>query len=294
MSPSPPEHLFAFIFLIFHIDTRHKQGKTLAGIVYLHRILDNRVGGVSARNFKMFRNLCGDSSLQNVVIATTMWGQVDSPTGVARETELATKDIFFKPVLEKGGRLARHEGTIACGQSILRLLFNRPPTVLQIQRELESGMDLTQTAAGKEVTREINAQIAQHQSDIRQIVEEIKEAGRLRDEQTRQELTQEREKLQREILRVQTESDRLASGYVEAFAKLEAKMKDKETEKAAKRARWNSECGIDECEHDRRKVVKAAAADNAVLEAKLGAAIPVFGFWGKLAVMLAPFSLSWK
>ncbi|KAH6624179.1 P-loop containing nucleoside triphosphate hydrolase protein [Chaetomium sp. MPI-SDFR-AT-0129] len=45
----------------------------LAGIVYLHRIEDNRVGGAGTTNLRMFRELCGDDGLACVVLATTMW-----------------------------------------------------------------------------------------------------------------------------------------------------------------------------------------------------------------------------
>ncbi|KAL4061675.1 hypothetical protein V8B97DRAFT_2066349, partial [Scleroderma yunnanense] len=45
----------------------------LTGLIYVHRISDTRVGGNAQRNLRMFRNLCGDESLKNVVIVTTMW-----------------------------------------------------------------------------------------------------------------------------------------------------------------------------------------------------------------------------
>ena len=55
----------------------------------------------------MFRKLCGDSTLQNVVIVTDMWGGVNPQVGGAREAELVREGIFFKPVLDKGAQIAR-------------------------------------------------------------------------------------------------------------------------------------------------------------------------------------------
>jgi len=55
----------------------------------------------------MFRKLCGDSTLQNVVIVTNMWGEVDPQVGGACEAELMREDIFFKPILDKGAQIAR-------------------------------------------------------------------------------------------------------------------------------------------------------------------------------------------
>jgi hypothetical protein len=42
----------------------------LSGLIYVHRISDVLMGGISSRNFRMFRKLCGDDTLKNVVIVT--------------------------------------------------------------------------------------------------------------------------------------------------------------------------------------------------------------------------------
>ncbi|KAF8896190.1 hypothetical protein BD779DRAFT_1494454 [Infundibulicybe gibba] len=165
-------------------------------------------GGISTRNFKMFRELCGEGTLKNVVILTNMWGEVG-------KEELATRDIFFKPVLDKGAQLLRHTRTIESAQNILRYLINNHPLSLKIQREL--------TAAGSELNRELMEQAKKHQ--------EMKEAIRTKDEETRKELEIERQKLQTEMSRVQDQSQKLASDYNEEKAKLEKRLNEL-TEKA--------------------------------------------------------------
>ncbi|KAG5636062.1 hypothetical protein H0H81_009233 [Sphagnurus paluster] len=262
----------------------------LSGVIYMHRILDNRMGGISSRNFKMFRNLCGDKTLENVAIVTNMWAGVDLHIGEAREKELASKDMFFKPVLDKGAKLVRHDHTLESAHNIIRSFFNQVPQALQIQQELDSGMDISQTSAGRELDRDLMELITQHRKDIQAIIEEMKEASYLRDEQARQELAQDREKLQEEVKRIQADSENLASGYMEALRKLEERMNETQrTEKVS--------ADIQDLQaHNEEQVRhwKATTPDNAVLEAKLGGAFPIFGFWGKMAVMLSPFSLSWK
>jgi len=81
----------------------------------------------------MFRQLCGESILRNVVIVTNMWGEVDRQVGEAREAEL--KDTFFKSSLEKGAQIARNENTITSAQKIIRLILNNHPIPLQIRVE---------------------------------------------------------------------------------------------------------------------------------------------------------------
>ena len=68
----------------------------------------------------MFRKLCGDETLKNVLIVTTMWGAVEPSIGDAREKELTTNDLLFKPVLDKGARMLRHDNTPGRAQDIVR------------------------------------------------------------------------------------------------------------------------------------------------------------------------------
>ncbi|KAF9788737.1 hypothetical protein BJ322DRAFT_1050872 [Thelephora terrestris] len=71
----------------------------------------------------MFRELCGDNALHKVVIVTQMWGQVDVEVGNEREAELKREDDFFKPVLDKGARMERHENTALSAERNVRLIL---------------------------------------------------------------------------------------------------------------------------------------------------------------------------
>lgn len=245
------------------------------------------MGGISGRNFRMFRHLCGDSSLSNVVIVTTMWDQIDRAAGEAREVELMTKPIFFEPVIARGARMARHDNTIESARSIISSIISRHWTqrALQIQEELEAGMDIGATKAGRELDKDLRERSMRHKDDLRAVVEEMQEAIRLRDEESRRELVSEREKLEAMIKRLEHESAGLASGYAEALARLEAKMQSS-VKPLPLQSSFSSAT---------QPIVAAAETEsNAILEGKIAAAFPIFGFWGRLAVMLAPFSLSWK
>ena len=157
------------------IDDRYEQGKKLAGVIYIHRISDFRMGGISTRNFKMFRELCGESSLKNVVIVTNMWGEVSRDVGEAREQELATQSMFFKPVLDKGALMLRHENTVQSAHNILGHIISNHPLSLQIQRELvDQKKDISQTSAGAELNRELMEQIQKHKTEMRTLQEEMR------------------------------------------------------------------------------------------------------------------------
>ncbi|KAF9647081.1 hypothetical protein BDM02DRAFT_3098690 [Thelephora ganbajun] len=192
--------------------TAYKAGSKLAGVIYIHRISDLRFTGIAKRNFKMFRELCGDSTLKNVILVTNMWGMVTKDVGEDRERELTTK--FFKPVLDKGAQLARHHNTAESARNIIRGIMKNHPMVLQIQRELvDDHKDITDTAAGEAINKELKEQIRRHQAELKTVQEDMLKALKDKDEEARQELEEERQKLQEQVNKARMESENMASNY---------------------------------------------------------------------------------
>jgi len=190
----------------------YDQGQTLAGVLYFHRISDFKMGGTSTRNFKVFRRICGDSTLRNVVVVTNMWGEVQPEVGDAREDELKKDNAFFKPVLENGGKMARHENTISSAENIIRRVLDNHPLPLRIQTELVvEKRDISQTGAGKELHRELTAQIKKHQAEMRVLKAEMEQAIKDRDEKTRRELGVDRKKMEEKIERLEDDINKLKS-----------------------------------------------------------------------------------
>ena len=249
----------------------------------------------------MFRNLCGETSLRSVVIVTTMWDGIPQSTGEERERELATKDVFFKPALEKGARFARHTDTLESAQDIIRSIIENQstPITLQIQDELSRGLDISETLAGKELGRELFEQMERHRQEMRGLMSEMQEASRMRDEESRQELALERRRMEASIVRLQIDSANLTKGYRDALMRMEERLRAAEAVAAAASSAGKGKDGGSQYpgQQTHSPIVQAVAAtenSNAVLEGKVAAAVPVVGFWGKLSFMLAPFSLTWR
>jgi hypothetical protein len=197
----------------------------LAGVIYMHRISDIRVGGVSRRNFNMFRRLCGEKTLKNVVIVTNMWSRTDLEVGEAREAELASRDIFFKPVLNMKAQMVRNDNTLDSARAILRRIIKNHPVALRIQEELvDEHKDISQTEAGEELNRELMEQVRRHQVELKKLKEEMTAAIKEQDEETRRELEEEYRKLHAEMTRVQDDSQRLAFDYIAEKARLEERL----------------------------------------------------------------------
>ncbi|KAJ7916999.1 hypothetical protein B0H13DRAFT_1710459 [Mycena leptocephala] len=127
----------------------YEQGRKLSGIVYMQRISDVPTDGILTHNFNMFRQLCGNSMLKNIVIVANIWGEVAE----ARE-ELANNTAWFKPILDKGARLSRHHNDVQSAEAIIHSIIENQSRTLQIQHEIvDLGKDILQTAVGEELSR---------------------------------------------------------------------------------------------------------------------------------------------
>ena len=196
---------------------------TLAGIVYVHRISDARFGGLAAKNFQMFRELCGEKTLANVIFMTNMWGRVTEQQGAAREQQL--KDKHFKPAIEKGAQLCRHHNTPESGRAVLRKVLKNRPAVLQIQHELiVEGRSIERTGAGMAVNREIREVVEKHEREIRKLEESMRESMKEKDEESHRELEEERRRMQEEIKRLQKDSAEMQSKFEEARREIEERV----------------------------------------------------------------------
>jgi hypothetical protein len=82
-----------------YLSASYANGVRLGGIVYLHRISDNRLGRNSLRSLQMFRKLSGPRSWSNTVIGMTVWSTSEYSQGVAREKELSNDPNYFGKML---------------------------------------------------------------------------------------------------------------------------------------------------------------------------------------------------
>lgn len=145
----------------------------LAGIIYLHRISDNRMGGTPLRNLRMFHKLCGDTALRNVVLATTMWTPKMLPDkGIQREKEL--QETFWKPMLDLGCATARFQNTFDSAWSVVDSILdkNHVPSPLLLQEELIAlNKHLSETQAGMVLRDELQRVVEQQKKILRQLEE---------------------------------------------------------------------------------------------------------------------------
>ncbi|KAL4068934.1 hypothetical protein V8B97DRAFT_1970817 [Scleroderma yunnanense] len=185
--------------------TNEYKGKTspLTGLIYAHRISDTVVEA-SERNLRMFRKLCGDDSLKNVVFVTTMWDKVTLEEGGRLEQDLVSSNGPFRPFLDEGAIMMRYDRTSDSAADIINILLQKSPTTLQIVREIsEQKMTLQDTAVGAELHNEIRERLRKHKKEV--VKAEMR--GKMQ-----KDFTKERERMVRAMAELLKELDELKQG----------------------------------------------------------------------------------
>lgn len=101
---------------------RYRRKLQLKGLLYFHRISDNRMDGTSLKNLRFFEELCG-TELDKVVLTTTMWDGVDEETGVEREEQL--RGIYWQSMITQGSSIKRFMGDRESALDIFRPIVAR-------------------------------------------------------------------------------------------------------------------------------------------------------------------------
>ncbi|TDL17136.1 hypothetical protein BD410DRAFT_730453 [Rickenella mellea] len=171
----------------------------LAGILYLHRISDNRMAGTPLKNLRMFEKLCGHDALKNIVLVTTMWDEIEDDgeedVGSQREAELVEK--FWKPMISQGSKHVRYHNTTDSAWNIIDDFLkeaNERHAVLLQDEMVSMEMELRETRAGRQLFDTLDGLVKKQQNTIKSI---RKVKTNQSDDVTMQSLNEEYEKTQR-------------------------------------------------------------------------------------------------
>ncbi|TCD63556.1 hypothetical protein EIP91_005227 [Steccherinum ochraceum] len=217
----------------------YEGGRKLNGIIFVHRISDYRMGGVARKNFRLFRKLCGDDALKNVAIVTNMWGDVTEDVGAQREKELCESELFFKPALEKGAAMMRHDNTAESAKRVIEHFVGTAPEVLSIQREVvDERKSVAETSAGMDLQADLERQLSKHKQELDGLREEMSELLSKKDKSHQEEIEElttalndvklqlEKYEQQQETLQHRSQAEKAAAD--EKARRLAAEMEERE------------------------------------------------------------------
>lgn len=183
------------------LDILQKSRTKLIGILYCHRITDIRVTGQTRKSIVMLEKLCGSKAFGHVVIVTTMWDALeDKDVGIDRLRQLLENPKFFGDLVKGNAKHARFYPTRdQAEQLILQNLHPKSHIVLDIQRQLASGMTLEETPVGKYILEDLLEKRRKYEQELREITEALSKARERKDDDMESVLSEE-ERHQREML----------------------------------------------------------------------------------------------
>ncbi|KAI6107633.1 hypothetical protein EDD16DRAFT_1488576 [Pisolithus croceorrhizus] len=142
----------------------YEKGTLLSGILYFHRISDNRMAGTPLKNLRVFQKLCGREAMSHVVLVTTMWDEVEESVGNERLEEL--EGNYWKGMIARGSTTYRYGNTLESSRHLLSQLVERKRRENHLQKQIaDKNLELRQTDARRELYSHLG-QTAEKRAEI--------------------------------------------------------------------------------------------------------------------------------
>lgn len=179
-----------FIRFLGHFSFR---GLPLSGIIYLHRINDNKMQGSAQQSLNLLSELCGHDFLKHVVLTTTMWDTIDESVGVRREKDL--KEAFWSDLIKSGAKCGRHYDNKGSAIEIIEMILREPlsrdemPDILRESWREEKA--LAETNAGRVYFKDLRKKAEENEKWLNHAKSQLEELKRgVHDEDTEAEIKQ--------------------------------------------------------------------------------------------------------
>ncbi|KAG8530514.1 uncharacterized protein KY384_005017 [Bacidia gigantensis] len=209
------------------LTAQHEAGVPLKGVIYLHRITDIRYAGSSIKTLEIFKKICGDLALQNVILVSTRWNEIDEETGAFREQQL--RSDFWAYMLGHDARMARFDGSRDSAIGIVSQLVSRQSIVLELQRELvDERKTLQETVAGAYVNDDLSEKRAQLEKEVWDLEKLQQRTAQNDDRAMRRQIELDRAREQRRLQVAREDEERLRKQIaLEVHTEIEGKKKKK-------------------------------------------------------------------
>ncbi|KAG6331871.1 hypothetical protein ID866_7214 [Astraeus odoratus] len=128
----------------------YKKDLLLSGLLYFHRISDNRMAGTPFKNLRVFQKMCGDEAMSQIVLTTTMWDEVDEEVGNERLAEL--QGNYWKSMITAGSTTFRYRNTPESAKELIWQLVDKKRGKVELQKEIgDKNMEFAETEAAQEL-----------------------------------------------------------------------------------------------------------------------------------------------
>jgi len=185
------------------------------------------------RNLRTFQSLCGQEVLENVLLTTTQWSNVDPVEGQAREDNLRDPGLWGG-LIGRGATLRRFDGTRESGMDLIRKLMSNRRKPLDIQDQMvEKRMTLLETNAGKCINEELIDLERKYKEKIESLERQFREVIEAKEDEVRA-LKDEKEKTQKQLDKALAGMKLLKESHAAEVKKREARERGEEARRSGK------------------------------------------------------------
>ncbi|KAI0533320.1 P-loop containing nucleoside triphosphate hydrolase protein [Xylaria digitata] len=245
--------------LAFLFGQLYRNGARLGGILYLHRITDNRATGSAVRSFNTLKSVCGPDAAKFVLLVTTMWDSIPTDSkletiALQRERELRETEIFWGSMSRLGSGMARWPDKENSPLDIVNALADSAiqdgPVILQIQREIvDQKCPLEDTTAGRELVEEYAGLSKIFRQELKKLQIDYAEAESLRHDEAAKAIQAQKGSLEDQILAVEAAEQSLRDSVEalfeekqEVYRKLHEEAQKEENDMEQRLERYRKEC----------------------------------------------------
>lgn len=189
----------------------------------------------------MFKKLCGQNALQNVVLVTTMWEKVKQDEGQQRLDELKSNPDFWGWMIRNGSQVFRHTDNKKSAINILDVFAAENSTksevILDIQTEMVvDSMSLNETSAGAVLQSSLVEQKSKASEELEDIQAQI-DALEFRDKESQADLRKQREDMNEKLRKLNSERENLQVTverlHAEKYSRLEKAVEEQQASNKA-------------------------------------------------------------
>lgn len=167
-----------------------KQGQRVDGVILMNPVTDVRLRGSALKMAEVIKLVCGPKFFQRVALVTSMWDTVDCRPNATRRESMMLESPHFWGDFHQGTNGFRFQNDFRSADQVVRWLVDQKmfggdgsPT-LKMSQELQDGLLLSQTDAGRFLLGQLSEQIDQHAAAVAELRREIRKARQAGDRAT--------------------------------------------------------------------------------------------------------------
>ncbi|KAI0892436.1 P-loop containing nucleoside triphosphate hydrolase protein [Annulohypoxylon nitens] len=259
--------------IVFVLAQVYRHGLSVAGVIYMHRITDNRVSGSSVKNLEILRKLCGLDAFSRVILTSSMWDSIEQDAALlqkafSHEEQLRNTENFWGALIRGGSNVMRwtgdKESALGAISHLVNLREEYGGITLKIQKELvDEGTNLDDTEVGKAVQDAFVQALAKHQEDLRDITSQFRQTLQdgnnkmaLELQETLNATKSQIENIQSSQSTIQTSLEHLANDKTEEYSKVLAQVQEDQRRMLEM---------MKQCQEDYQKLIEEEKANMEIL-----------------------------